>query len=604
MMKQWNIRTRIATSFFLAITLTLLALGTYLLWFSYQNTVETQKEMLTDTARTLEETLDFSMSDQELDDTMKALSPTLPIRITIIRTDGTVIADSEEDPAVMENHAGRPEIVSLLTESDSASFRHSTTTQEYRLYTAVPIIRNGKQLGFIRTSCSIVPIQDNYRIIKTAIIGALLAASLLTLLLSFWLAKLYSRPIEEITSCAEKIAAGDLSSRVHINTGDELEVLAHTLNNLTSHLDDTIQEAYHSLAKLTLVLQNMDNAVIVLTPAYLITDANKRAEELFGLSRPLCGLFARDAITSHQFDTALNEAVRTQSSQSFDLSLSLGGTDHTFHVFCAPICSEDAKIESILAVFSDITTRERIYERQSEFVSNASHELATPLTSIKGYAETLLDGALDDPDLSRRFVSVILQEAERMNRLIKQLLTLARLDQNAYRAELTYRREALLPLCETALRQIERRYKNKHHTYLLNVPEVASAYTNADWLHQIITNLLSNGAKYTPNGGTIKLTVSQEADATVFTITDNGIGMEAHHLPLIFERFYRVDKARTRSAGGNGLGLYLVKSLVELLGGTIGITSQVGIGTTVTVRLPLTPPQNKSAANERMAARP
>lgn len=597
-MKRLSIRTRIATSFFLAITLTLLGLGTYLLWFFYDHTVSTQKQMLAGAAHTLEETLDLSMSDSALDDTLKDLAPTLPVRITIIRTDGTVIADSEEDPAAMENHADRPEIVALLADKDGSAFRHSTTTQEYRLYTAVPIIRDGRQIGFVRTSCSAVPIDASYHIIKSTIIGALIAASLLTLLFSFWLAKRYSRPIEEITSCAERIADGDLTARVRIDTGDELEVLAHTLNDLTSHLSDTLQEAYHSLAKLTLVLQNMDNAVIVATPTYHITDANKRAEELFGKKGSLHGALAPDIVDSVLFDAALKEVVHTRAPQSLDLSLTIGDTDRTFHVFCAPICSEDEKLESILAVFSDITARAHIYKRQSEFVSNASHELATPLTSIKGYAETLLDGALDDPALSRRFTAVILQEAERMDRLIKQLLMLARLDRDSAIAELSYRQEPLLPLCETAVRQIERRYADKHHTYIIDVAEVASLYTSADYLHQILTNLLSNGAKYTPSGGTITLSAAESQAAMVFTVTDNGIGMEPHHIPRVFERFYRADKARSRNAGGNGLGLYLVKTLVDLLGGTIDLKSEVGVGTTVTVRLPLAPP-SKPVNNER-----
>ena len=319
MMKRLSIRTRIAASFFLAITLTLLGLGAYLLWFFYDNTVSTQRQMLTGAAHMLEETIDLSMSDKLLDDTLKDISPTLPIRITVIRTDGTVIADSEEDPAKMENHSDRPEIVALLTSEDSSAFRHSSTMHEYQLYTAVPIIRDGESLGFVRTSTSIVPIQASFHIIKITIIGALLAALLLTLLFSIWLAKRYGRPIEEITSCAEKIADGDLSSRVYIDTGDELETLAHTLNDLTSHLSDTLQEAYHSLAKLTLVLQNMDNAVIVLTPTYLITDANKRAEELFGTAGSLRGALATDIVNNVHFDAALKEAVHTRSPQSLDL---------------------------------------------------------------------------------------------------------------------------------------------------------------------------------------------------------------------------------------------------------------------------------------------
>lgn len=185
-----------------------------------------------------------------------------------------------------------------------------------------------------------------------------------------------------------------------------------------------------------------------------------------------------------------------------------------------------------------------------------------------------------------------------MDRLIKQLLMLARLDRDSAIAELSYRQEPLLPLCETAVRQIERRYADKHHTYIIDVAEVASLYTSADYLHQILTNLLSNGAKYTLSGGTITLSAAESQAAMVFTVTDNGIGMEPHHIPRVFERFYRADKARSRNAGGNGLGLYLVKTLVDLLGGTIDLKSRVGVGTTVTVRLPLAP-QAKAVNNER-----
>ncbi|HWQ60810.1 MAG TPA: ATP-binding protein, partial [Negativicutes bacterium] len=286
-------------------------------------------------------------------------------------------------------------------------------------------------------------------------------------------------------------------------------------------------------------------------------------------------------------EKAVRATVAEGKSRHIDLATNFSEIKRIYQVYLAPVFSPDGEPAGVLCVFHDITALKEIEERQAEFVANASHELGTPLTAIKGFAETLLDGALHDPQLSVKFVTIIQEEADRMHRLVKELMQLARLNSAEVRRQVRLEPTDVGKTAETVIAQLYPQWSAKS----LDVSLVAAggpvqALANPDWLTQVLVNLLDNGIKFTPAGGKVTVTCARDAGSAVIRVADTGSGIPAADQPFIFDRFYRVDRARVRE-GGSGLGLSIAKIIVETLGGTIAVKSAVGAGTTFTITLPL-----------------
>ena len=340
--------------------------------------------------------------------------------------------------------------------------------------------------------------------------------------------------------------------------------------------------------KLELILQNMGDAVILLDRFGKVTTANKTAMVIFGITDQMLGQHNIQVIGNSLLNKAIQTTLQENQSRIIDLKTNIHAKKRVFQVFLAPITGSENDIGGVLSVFHDITTLQEIHDRQADFVTNASHELATPLTAIKGFAETLLDGALEQPELSEKFIRIIHDEADRMHRLINDLLKLARLSAQEYREQIHLEAVAILPVLTAAKQDLSPRWQQKNQTVILKCKqEGLTALAHPDWLKQVIVNLLENSIKYTPEAGKIQLTCWQTDSQIKIAVQDSGIGIPAKDLPLIFDRFYRVDKARTRTAGGTGLGLAIAKFIVEMLGGHIEVESKVDVGTVFTISLPL-----------------
>ena len=589
-MFKWNFRTRILVSFLLLITFALALLGSYLLWYFYQQNLASQTAHLVTNAKITEQLLEEYMNGPRekasIDDKIKELSTKIKLRITIIDINGAVLADSWENPATMENHLQREEVQTALMAEYGTAVRYSTTIGQNMLYAAIPIKRGPELIGIVRTASTLAPVEADFSNIRSTLLVAIVSSALLTILLSARLARKYTAPIEEITHAAKQIADGDLERRVHIRTGDELELLAHTLNQLTSNLDDKINETSAEAKKLSLILQHMDNAVILLDRYGRVTTANRKAREIFDISDSMIGKHSIEVIGNSLLNQSVHATITSKQTTMIDLKTNIHGSKRVFQVFFAPITVSESVI-GVLSVFHDITTLQEIHERQIDFVANASHELATPLTSIKGFTETLLDGAMEDPELSVKFLSIIHTEAERMYRLINALLQLAKLDSQEYRQQIQLEPTAIEPILQTVSQELAPHAQRKNQSIILEPSSApAAALANYDWVKQVVVNLVENAIKYTPEAGTIYLKYWQEDHQVFVRVRDTGIGIPAKDLPLIFDRFYRVDRARTRTAGGSGLGLSLVKFIVEMLGGKISVESQLNAGTTFKFKLP------------------
>lgn len=597
-MPKWTLRNRLFVSFLFLISVTILSLGSYILWYFHQYNLTNLTEHLFTNAQIatqfVQPSLNGPYEKASLDNIVKELSTTTDIRITVIDLDGKVLADSWENPATMDNHLQRPEVQAALQGHRENNIRYSSTLHQNTLYAAIPIYHGQEILGVLRVASTLVQVEQAFREIQSAIVTALLFTCILAIALSIRLARKYTAPLEAITHTAKQMERGQLEQRVHIQTGDELELLAHTLNSLASNLEDTIHEITSEKSKLELILEHMDNGVILLDNYGRLTTANRQAASFFQITPAMMGKHNLKVIGSQVLDQALQQTASTRESRFINMKTPFQENRRVFQVFLAAV-----RTGGVLAVFHDITALQEIQERQSEFIANASHELATPLTSIKGFAETLLDGALENKELSHHFVRIILDESERMHRLTQSLLQLAKLKAPEYRQQLPMESLRLTPILRQALEEISPKQKAKQLAVIAELPETEFPVTgNPDYMKQLFLNLLDNSVKYTPEKGTITLRYHQTATQASIVIEDTGIGIPPHHLPLIFERFYRTDKARSRKEGGSGLGLSIVKFIVDLHSGSIQVNSQVNQGTAFTILLPLTNNKEITAAAE------
>jgi two-component system phosphate regulon sensor histidine kinase PhoR len=586
-----GIKLRLTVSYLLLILFTMSSLSGYLLYYFYQHNLEILTSNLLTHAQVAEHFLESYMvgpnKRANIDDQLKELATKNDLRITVIATTGEVLADSWENPATMENHLDRPEVSSALAGNQDRSIRYSTTISQNMLYVAIPIRHDNEIVGAVRISSTLATIDAGFDQIKSTLLAAILLTSLLAILLSIWLARKYTAPLEEITASAREIANGNLDRRLHIRTGDELEILAHTLNNLTSNLDDKINESIAETKKLALILQHMDNAVILLDRYGKVTTANKMARDTFDINDSMLNQHNMQVLGNSQLDRAVHQTIKQGKSMLIYLKTNIHDSIRVFQVFLAPITATEKDVTGVLSVFHDITALQDMHDRQADFVANASHELATPLTTIKGFAETLLDGALEDKKLSVKFLTIIHTEAERMQRLVNELLQLAKLNSHEYRQQVKLEATHLMPLLYTAREDLITNAEEKSITVDIHADADPIIMANPDWLKQILINLLDNSIKYTQPLGKVLLTCLQEGREAILIVEDTGIGIPATDVPLIFDRFYRVDRARSRNAGGTGLGLAIVKFIVEMHGGKIEVKSTVNIGTTFTIRLPL-----------------
>ncbi len=590
-MFKFGIRSRLIFSYLFLLFVALFISGGYILWFFYHYTLDELTENLLSQARITEQLLQLEPKnsfDKKFDQQIKILGNKISRRITVINTKGEVLADSLNDPAIMDDHSNRPEVITALAGQPSKAIRLSSTMKSNWLYSAIPWRINNHIVGAIRVSTSLSGLETGFNKIQSALLAAFLLACLLTVMLSIRLAKNFTAPLEEITKVAKQFSQGIFKQRIHIKTGDEIELLAHTLNNLASSLDDKVEEIVAEKRKLEIILEHMDNAVIVTDRYGRLTTSNKMANDLFSITPQMLGLHNIQVIGNSYLDRAIHQCIATAKNNLIDLKTKYKNNKRGFQVFVAPIFDTDKEISGCLCVFHDITTLQAIAERQAEFIANASHELATPLTAIKGFAETLLDGALQDPQLSNKFVDIIHNEADRMQRLVTDLLQLAKFDSSEYRQHIKLTSTEAVTIIREVVEELLPHSQRKNLSIKVKGnPHAVIVHANYDWLKQLFVNLIENAIKYTPPEGEVTIKYSCDATQAIFQIIDTGPGIHAKDLPLIFDRFYRVDRSRTRAAGGTGLGLAIVKFIVEMLNGSISVKSDVNVGTTFTLTLPL-----------------
>ncbi|NLY66014.1 MAG: cell wall metabolism sensor histidine kinase WalK [Tissierellia bacterium] len=430
-------------------------------------------------------------------------------------------------------------------------------------------------------------IQDVYRTInatKTILISATMLALVITVILGFLIASSITGPIRDVTKKAEKMAKGDFEQFVEVKSDDEIGQLASMFNYLTLKLKDTIQEMDLEKSKLNTIFNYMADGVIAVDTngqlihanpvAIKILDLEKIKDELFYKQRP----FPMEIINLDNID--FDNPDTHEGSKMVKIK------DSVYQLKYAPFRNEKNNVGGIIIVFQDITEHHKLDNMRKEFVANVSHELKTPITTIKSYTETLMDYMEMEPELSHKFLTVIDNECDRMTRIVRDLLQLSNLDYN--KTEWSKEECEVKEFIEDIILKLEFSIKEKNHKLTLNIDEnLPHIFVDKDGIEQVILNVISNAIKYTPQGGHIEVSVTNKDGKVVVNVKDNGIGIPEEDIDRIFERFYRVDKGRSRDLGGTGLGLSIAKEIVEANGGQIKLSSELGIGTEVDIILPI-----------------
>ena len=536
---------------------------------------------LSEKARLVETTLE-GLSPGEYQPVAHDLAQRAQARVTIIDASGTVLADSEADPLQMENHATRPEFVESLAGATSVSRRFSSTVGMDFLYVAVPMAGGGAARLALPLEEVNALAGSNRRSVGLVILFIVAPLVLATA----WVARRISSQMSGIVSLSNAIADGDFEiDKSFPERGNlrELNDLADSLRTTAGKLRTSFHQLQEERSRFVAAVNGIGAGILVADRRCHLVLHNPAIEVMFP-DEDLSTQASLNAWKNKNVPAIFNYAIDQGKSCTAELSVE-APVRRSWRVSCAPIMSRKGKIQAVAAVFHDITELERVDQMRRDFVINVSHELRTPLASITGYAETLLDGAIHDKQNNERFVKILWQNAQRLTQLTSDLMTLSQIEVKAREFEFVQHSAAdILRLAADGIGPV----LAPKSLQLTVDPIEADLEIRCDIsaVQQILSNLLDNAAKYTPAGGSISLGVESGQRSLNLYVKDTGIGIPKEHVPRLFERFYRVDKARSRELGGTGLGLAIVKHLVQAHGGSVWVESEPGTGSTFWFSLP------------------
>lgn len=537
-------------------------------------------------------------SASDLYPVVEALSTRSSTRVTLVAGDGSVLADSavrESDLSAVENHLSRPEIQQAFTSGQGQDIRASHTTGERTMYRAIAMSRSaGSPLVIVRVGLPMEVLDREIAKLKQSLVLTLAAAFLIALSLSIWLSHNLTKPLSDMAAAARELAAGNHHIRIATSSRDEVGLLGDTLNHMTNELRSKIEELSEDRSQLLAMLTSMVEGVMVLDCRGRILQVNPALERMFQITRAEArGQYCSDVLAHPHLNALINTILTNRAGQEDEIVLTPSG--RCLHIEASvPGCEQENEACAVL-VFHDVTELRRLEKIRKDFVANVSHELRTPLTSIKGYVEALLDGAKDDPEALQKFLDIILKQSDRLNLIIEDLLELSKIESG----RVSFKEEPLdlRNVIERTLSMIKLLADKKGHRLVSQVDERLPLIAgDEDRLVQVLTNLLDNAVKYTPEQGTITVSarpVFDDSDSRLarplveLAVADTGIGIPEPDRPRVFERFYRVDKARSRELGGTGLGLAIVKHIVEGHGGQVWVEGNEPHGSRFVVRLPV-----------------
>lgn len=598
-MRKKRLFWQLYTSNFLIIFLALFAF-TFLISSSFKSLLLDQvSEDLQSRAKLLHDDIVHRLEEQStrvVDDFVVDLGQRSATRITIILPDGTVIADSERDPHSMDNHRERPEIRRAMKGGVGTSNRFSTTLKQNTMYAAIPLRDGGRTIGVLRTAVPVHKVEENVETLQWQIVGGGLVITLLAGLMSLYISRRITRPIEKLKQGARRFAEGQLDVRLPVPESEELSDLAEVMNTMAEQLQDRITIVTQQHSEQTAVLSSMMEGVLAFDPEERLININRSAARLLRIE------------PEKARGKSIQEVVRNVGLQRFvERALT---SDHAVEGYITLVDEEERHLQAhgsvlkdgqgemigVLVVLNDITELRALENVRRDFVANVSHELKTPITSIKGFVETLLDGAIHDKADALRFLGIVSNQADRLNAIIEDLLSLSRIEQGTDREEIALAFGEIKETLYSAIQACQHEADQKRIAVRLDCPADLQAMNNPPLLEQAMVNLISNAIKYSDDGKSVWVTAQHISENEIrIDIRDEGYGIEAEHLPRLFERFYRIDKARSRKMGGTGLGLAIVKHIAQAHHGHVEVRSRPGEGSIFSFYLRTNLPEQESA---------
>lgn len=509
---------------------------------------------------------------KEMDSFLKNLAPKIHERITVINKEGTVLADTDKDPSAMETHKMRPELIDALSGGIGKSIRFSVTLEENMLYVALPIQHNSNVLGVLRTSIPLKQVNSLLRELQLRIIIGVAIITLLSIGIAFLLSRGIARPVHALASAARNLAKGDFHTRVYLTTQGELKELEGCFNEMAGRMEGLFGNLSRKNEELDTIVSSIQEMLLVLDKDGRIKVANdsfrKAIEE-----EDVQDKFYWEVMRCPDFSELAKKVMGERKNRTEEIDFK------DKHYLCS-VTFLSSK-EEMVAVLYDITELKNLERMKKDFVANISHELRTPLTAIKGFVETLEE---EEEIRNIQYLEIIKRHTDRLMNIVNDLLLLSELEQAGF--ALVAEDVNLANLAENILKVFEQGAKTKGIELQLVVAQgLEPIKADSFKVEQMFINLLDNAIKYTEKGG-VSISLRQDDGKSIIEIQDTGIGIPANHLPRIFERFYVVDKSRSKKLGGTGLGLSIVKHIVLLHGGTIDVESSHGAGTKFTVVLP------------------
>ena len=566
-----------------------------------QVSLTVRSEMLAELSR---ETLMLAESEQnliKLQSTIEVLGRKSDSRLTVIRADGTVIADSRESPTKMDNHLDRPEIIGASKFGQATTIRFSQTVSQNMSYIARRVDSNERALGFVRVS---IPLQDieqkTIQLWWLILLGAA-SSSVAALVLGFYFAKRFTDPLRNMTEIASAISQGDYERRISISHKDELGILATALNKMARSSAERLMEITVERNRLAKILSSMVEGVIAIDSDRRIIHANHAAVKLFGSDLQITDSqipnlakdeLAWEDIRIPEIIEAVENAFESGEVVMAQMQRAEIINDQVVDIKVSPLMGETNTVTGAVLVLNDVSELASLERIRRDFVANASHELKTPITAIRGLTETMIDDPSMNDETRLRFIRKISIQSMRLSVLVTDLLAISRLEavQSEQKRDLIDMKDLVKRSVSSAISaSVEKQQDLRFDFQVDDASQDSKLITMGDMqsLSQIVDNLLDNAIKYTPPGGRIDVSLIAINELIHLQVADTGIGIENLAQQRIFERFYRVDKARSRDLGGTGLGLSIVKNIAEQHGGTVQLESALGVGSTFTITLPL-----------------
>lgn len=575
---------------YLLITLICLVAVTWFASSSIRNFfLEQTAAVLLTRARLLENQISQFLGPLEasvVDAMCKEIGVSSATRITVILPTGIVIGDSNEDPAIMGNHALRPEVITARRDDVGKSIRFSTTLQERMMYVAIPVKDKEEIIAVIRAALPVTAIDQALKDIQIRFMLGGLFIALLAAGISLYVSQRISRPIEKLKKGADFFARGDLSYRMPGTDLVEIDSLIEALNQMAGQLEDRLNTIVRQKNELAAVLSSMAEGVIAVDMEEKIISINKAAARIFEvLPEHLLNRSIPEVIRNPELQKFIHRALFSKENLEEDIILYQRG-ERILYVHNTPLEDPDGQRRGILVVLNDVTHLRKLENMRKDFAANVSHEIKTPLTAIKGFVETLRTGEVAEPKETERFLAIIEKHVDRLTAIIEDLMKLSKIEQQDEKSEIHLEESSVKSVILSAIQTCREKAKAKNIAIDLVCPEDISFQLDSRLMEQAMVNLLDNAINYSSEKSDIQILASLKNKELRISVQDHGIGIPREHLSRLFERFYRVDKARSRNLGGTGLGLAIVKHIAHAHGGRISVESTPGKGSTFSLHLP------------------